>query len=96
MPTAAQLPSLKVRRAMIEQNRDRFRAEAFAAELDIDVIGVQVHGVTQGERVKTLKELNNKVANCTASAVKLDAMLQEIDAQIAAEQAASPEPPPAD
>lgn len=68
-------PTLEVKRQLLTNARDEFRAKGYQAELNIEAIKAQAEiddGDTQIERLTAL------AANCYASARRMDEMLKRL------------------
>ena len=75
-----QRPELEVRRTMLSQMRDSFRAQGFEAEMN--AIGVAVQSAddeeTKAARQKMIDDYNTKSENCYKSAEALSAELAKL------------------
>lgn len=70
-------PPVEVQRAQLERARDAFRQQGYAAEIDIEVLGVQEAG--DGESVgDQIAKLESTRDNAYASARKCDELLAKL------------------
>lgn len=74
-------PDLKVRRAMIEQKRDNYKAQGY--DFFLERMGAEVQDPGADPRAKkahqeTIKELLMKERNCYAVAAKMQKLLDEL------------------
>jgi hypothetical protein len=75
-----QRPELEVRRQMLTQMRDNFRAQGFEAETNVDALAVQL---TDGPEAKTqwekmISDYRSKAENCYRSAEALTGQLAKL------------------
>lgn len=80
MKANSQQPTLEVRRQMIEQRRDNFRAQGFDAELEISTLEIQetASPEEQQEKQKAIDVLRGKVRNCYKSAEHLSGLIAQL------------------
>lgn len=74
-----QRPELEVRRQMLTQMRDNFRAQGFEAETNVDALSVQtVDPENRAVWEKMLSDYQGKAQNCYRSAEALSAQLAKL------------------
>lgn len=70
-------PTVEIKRAILTQKRDEFRAMAYGAEVDVETLLVQV-AVSDDQVDQQVTNLKQKADNCYRSARRLDEMLAKL------------------